>query len=73
MPQPILRPLKSKASQSFLAAGIQGEKFYPSAADALSDAEDLIIIVCGRESMSAEEFRTLITAMDASLVEGRDS
>jgi hypothetical protein len=65
--------LPSGAWQYTINDGIRGEKFYPSAADAYSDAEDLIIIVCNRDSLSAEEFRGLVTAMDASVVEGRDS
>jgi hypothetical protein len=62
--------LSSGAWQYTINDQIQGEKFYQSAADALSDAEDLIIIVCNRESMSAEEFRSLIHSQDASLVGG---
>jgi len=65
--------LPSGAWQYTINAGIQGDKFYQSSADAYSDAEDLIIIVGNRDSPSAEEFLSLITAMDASLVERRDS
>jgi hypothetical protein len=62
--------LPSGAWQYSINDRIQGDKFYQSAADAYSDAEDLIIIVYNRDSMSAEEFRSLISALDASLVEG---
>jgi hypothetical protein len=63
--------LPSGAWQYTINNRIQGEKVYQSAADALSDAIDLIIIVIGRgDSLSAEAFRTLIAALDASLVDG---
>jgi hypothetical protein len=65
--------LPSGAWQYTIGHSIQGEKFYASAADALSDAVDLIIVLDSRDCLSAEEFRGLVTAMDASLVEGRDS
>jgi len=65
--------LPSGAWTYTIGHSIQGEKFYASAADALSDAIDLIIIVTGRGLMTAEAFRGLVTAMDASQVEGRDS
>jgi hypothetical protein len=65
--------LPSGAWQYTINDGIQGDKFYHSAADALSDAVDLIIVLDSRDSLSAEEFRGLVTAMDASQVEGRDS
>jgi hypothetical protein len=49
---------------------LRGDKFYRSAADACSDATDLLIILGWRGPMSAESFRSLICALDASLIDG---
>lgn len=65
-----LERLPSGAWRYTIGHSIQGEKFYASAADALSDAIDLIIIVTGRGLMTAEAFRSLISALDATIVDG---
>ncbi len=62
--------LPSGAWTYTIGHSIQGEKFYASAADALSDAIDLIIIVTGRGLMTAEAFHSLISALDATIVDG---
>jgi molybdopterin biosynthesis enzyme len=48
----------------------EATKFYRSAADAASDATDLLIILGSRGPMSADAFRSLLAALDTSLVEG---
>jgi hypothetical protein len=49
---------------------LKGDKFYSSGTDAYSDAVDLLIILSWRGPMSAQAFRSLIAALDTSLVEG---
>src|SRR6267154_4862002 len=62
--------LTSGAWQYVVNDRIQGDKAYGSSHDALSDAIDLLIILDSRGPMTGESFRSLITALDASLVDG---
>jgi hypothetical protein len=49
---------------------LQSDKTYRSAGDAESDAIDLLLILGNRGPMTSDEFRSLIAALDTSLVEG---
>jgi hypothetical protein len=49
---------------------LQSDKTYRSAGDAESDAIDLLLILDNRGPMTSDEFRSLIGALDTSLVEG---
>jgi hypothetical protein len=62
--------LPSGAWQYSIDDRIRGEKFYPSADDAYSDAVDLLIILGWRGPLTAEAFRSLISALDATIVDG---
>jgi len=49
---------------------LKSDKTYRSAGDAESDAIDLLLILDNRGAMTGDDFRSLIGALDASLVEG---
>jgi hypothetical protein len=49
---------------------IRGDKSYPTADQAYSDAVDLLIMLGWQNSMTKADFIGILAALDASLVDG---
>jgi hypothetical protein len=65
-----LQQLQNRGWKYIVEGRLMSEKTYRSEWDAASDAIDLLIILDNRGPMTGDELRSLLAALDTTLVEG---